>query len=146
MIPYAHHTCRERTYIYGKRTHTYRERRSSSMPRLAIPSVYVCVCVFVRVRVRAILLSVLNATVISDFSGAHVCMCVYTHTHRRWCNERQEEHRGIMPCVALRCSVLQYVEVCCSILRCGVVCCSVMQCVVLQCMAVCWSVLCYSVL
>ena len=49
-------------------------------------------------------------------------------------------------CVAVCCSVLQYVAVCCSVLQCVAVCCSVLQCVtvccsVLQCVAVCCSVL-----
>ena len=49
-------------------------------------------------------------------------------------------------CVAVCCSVLQFVAVCCSVLQCVAVCCSVLQCVavccsVLQCVAVCCSVL-----
>jgi len=49
-------------------------------------------------------------------------------------------------CVAVCCSVLQYVAVCCSVLQCVAVCCSVLQCAavrcsVLQCVAVCCSVL-----
>jgi len=51
-----------------------------------------------------------------------------------------------LPCVAVCCSMLQYVAVCCSILQCIAVYCSVLQCVavccsVLQCVAVCCSVL-----
>ena len=48
-------------------------------------------------------------------------------------------------CVAVCCSVLQFVAVCCSVLPCVAVCCSVLQCVavccsVLQCVAACCSV------
>ena len=143
---YTTHVEREHIYIERGHTHT----ASLLFHASSRDSLCVCVCVCVCVRACACHTSECSERN-RDFglfwcARVYVCMCVYTHTHRRWCNERQEEHRGIMPCVALRCSVLQYVEVCCSILRCGVVCCSVMQCVVLQCMAVCWSVLCYSVL
>ena len=51
-----------------------------------------------------------------------------------------------IPCVAVCCSVLQFVAVCCSLLQCVAVCCSVLQfvaacCSLLQCVAVCCSVL-----
>ena len=49
-------------------------------------------------------------------------------------------------CVAVCCSVLQFVAVCCSGLQCVAVCCSMLQCVavccsMLQCVAVCCGVL-----
>ena len=54
----------------------------------------------------------------------------------------------MLQCVAVCCSVLQRVVVCCSVLQCVEVCCSVLQRVVvcyslLQCVAVCCSVLQY---
>ena len=106
------------------------------MPRLAIPSVYVCVCVYVCARACAC-------------ARVYVCVCVYLQEDGVTRGRRSiEEACHVFQSAAVCYSVLQYVEVCvcCSILRCGVECCSVMQCVVLQCMAVCCSVLCYSVL
>ena len=40
-----------------------------------------------------------------------------------WCSVFQ-----CVACVAVCCSVLQYVAVCCSVLQCVAVCCSVLQC------------------
>jgi len=53
---------------------------------------------------------------------------------------------SVLQCAAVYCSVLQCIAVCCSVLQCVAVWCSVLQCVVaccsvLQCVAVCCSVL-----
>jgi len=61
----------------------------------------------------------------------------HTHTHVHWrkrCTIRQRYHSSL--CVAVCCSMLQYVAVCCSVLQCGAGWCNVMQCV-----AVCCSVM-----
>jgi len=84
-------------------------------------------------------------------SRIHAAVCCSPNT---WCEITHSpvmsliytSYHCTLRCIAVCCSVLQYVTVCCSVLQCVAVCCSMLQCVavcysVLQCVAVCCSVL-----